>query len=133
MIAVTKVFEEDWQGTSSTDSEWICSNVEEVLQAVRRLNGRNKTLIELIVDEATYLTVGGGNEGRYVCYITSGEQMHNLVNPDALPGEQTVIVAGGQRGEYDAKLCCGIEEVMRAVQYFAAHGAPNPDQNWESA
>lgn len=133
MTVLKKVFEDDWEGTSSNNREWSCVSLEEVLEAVQRLNGRNKTLVELIVDDANYLTIGGGNEGRYVCFITAGEQMHNLLTPIMPSNERAMIVAGGQPGEYDGKLCCDIEAVLKAVEYFSACGEPNPEQNWEDA
>ena len=131
-MVVKKVFEDDWEGTRSNDSEWACVGINEVLQAINRLNGRNKTLVELIVDDAKYLTIGGGNEGRYVCYITIGQRMHNLLNPNAVPEGRVMIVAGGQQGDYEGRLCCNLEAVRKAVEYFAFHAKLNPDQNWET-
>jgi Immunity protein Imm1 len=101
---------------------------------LRRLNGTNRTIVALIVDDDRHLTVGGGNDGRYVCYVTSGGQILNLKNPAVGKEIKTVrIVTGGQAGEFPLDLCVDLGEVTLAAEYYAERGKPNPALAWEPA
>jgi hypothetical protein len=91
------LFEDDWQGVTSQDSEYQCESPQQIHEALSKLNGTNKTIVALIVDDDRHLTVGGGNDGRYVCYVTSGSHILNLKNPAVDKEIKTVrIVTGGQ-------------------------------------
>ena len=135
MLAVKRIAIDDWKGTNSHDRKWECTRVEDAEDAVRSLNGQNRTMVELRVDDTTYMTIGGGNEGKYVCYIESQtnsmQRFHNLCNCNAKPGKLVAVVAGGQRGEYKPRLCCDLTCVLTAVRYFVMHGLPAPDLEWD--
>ncbi len=131
MLKVQRLFEDDWSGLTSDDQEYACDTLDQAIQVVGKLNGANKTLIELIIDESTFLTVGGGNQGRYVCYATKGDEIFNLITANHQDNEQVIIVAGGQHGYYDPKLCVSLDEVSRAVEAFCIHGEMTKDQTWE--
>ena len=131
MIKVKRIFEDDWHGATSDDREFVCQGVDQATEAVARLNGVNKTLIEMIIDESAFLTVGGGNDGRYVCYVTIGDEIYNLISANQLHTKQVKIVAGGQHGFYDPDKCVSLDEVLKAVEFFVLDGQMNEDQNWE--
>jgi hypothetical protein len=97
------------------------------------LNGKNKTLIELIVNDDLFLTVGGGNAGRYVCYLTDNDTIFNLINPNSDDQQHISIVAGGQQGDFKSTLCINIDTIIKAVTYFSKNGRMSPDLTWEKA
>jgi outer membrane protein assembly factor BamB len=129
-----RLFEDNWQGVSSQDTEYPCESPEQVPEALSKLNGKNKTIVALIVDDDHHLTVGGGNDGRYVCYITTGNTILNLKNPAAGKGTPRVrIVAGGQAGDFPADLCVDLSQVRSAAEYYLENGQSNPALVWEPA
>ena len=129
-----RLFEDDWQGVRSRDTEYQCERPEQIHEALGKLNGKNKTIVALIADDDHHLTVGGGNDGKYVCYLTGGSQILNLKNPTIAKGTETVrIVAGGQAGDFAADLCVDLGQVTLAADYYWARGEPNPALVWEPA
>ena len=55
------VFEDDWQGAKSQDSEYQCERAEQIREDLSKLNGKSKTIVSLIADDDQHLAVGGGN------------------------------------------------------------------------
>jgi len=129
-----RIFEDDWQGVDSQDSEYRCERPEQIREALSKLNGKNKTIVALIADDDHHLTVGGGNDGRYVCYVTGGGRILNLKNPATDKERVTVrIVTGGEAGEFPLDLCVDLGQVTLAAEYYGERGKPNPALVWEPA
>ncbi len=133
-MKIERLFEDDWQGVISKDKEYKCISIDQIIAAIDKLNGENKTLIELIIDDDNFLTLAGGNEGRYICYITQNGSIYNLINTDYIRNDKTVlIVAGGQQGDFSARLCVKYDQTTKAAISYYQNGQKDPDLFWESA
>jgi hypothetical protein len=130
---VRRVVEDNWLGVRSNDVEYRCSDIEQIVAAIRKLNGRNKTSVYLQADGKMSLTVSGGNDGRYVAFLTIGidDEFYNLVDLRQPEGQMLDIVTGGQGGVFPAKQCVGLETALAAARQFAIDGSMSPSLAWE--
>ena len=130
-MKIKKIYEENWIGVTNGGKEYDCENINQVKTAIKNLNGNNKTMIELIVNEKLFLTIAGGNQGRYICYLTNENHIYNLVNLTKADGKQIEIVTGGQLGLYESKICLNINNIIKAADFFCDNADMNPNQHWE--
>ena len=100
--------------------------------AIRSLDGNRSTLMTLgIGDPVPHMAIGGGQDGRYIVYATSDNMVfYNLINPEAASGKYKLKV-GGQSANYDARMCIGLEEALKAGKTFAETGERDKDLHWE--
>lgn len=106
---------------------------DDIENAIRRLDGETCTLLILGIGdvEVPHMAIGGGEGGQYIVYTTPDNMtFHKLINPKAPPGK-CLLVAGGQRGSYDRKLCVGLEEALRAARTYAETGQQDSTLVWE--
>jgi hypothetical protein len=90
--------------------------------AIRELDGKSKTLVTLGVDDETYMTIGGGEAGKYVVSVTfDNVSFHNLVDLSK-PDSTEKLVIGGQEGIYPAKMCVDLLRCLLAARTFAESG-----------
>lgn len=106
----------------------------DVINAIHSLNGKDITMIDLFTRGEDYMTVAGGNDRRYICYITkgTGDEFLSLLNVDTNWNEKIEIIAGGNVGVYGGKHCLSLEMILKAVKYFAKYGTSHPDLLWET-
>ena len=130
---VKRIVEDDWSGVRSDDVETECDKIEQVVAAIKKLNGRNKTSVYLQADGEKSLTVSGGTDGRYVAFVTIriDDEFYNLVDPQQPPDQMLEVKTGGQMGAYPAKQCVGLETVLEAARQFAADGSISRSLSWE--
>ena len=129
---VHRIVEDNWSGVRNGEIEYECKNVEQVVAAIRSLNGRNKTSVYLRGNGPQSLTVSGGNDGRYVAFVTIGvdDEFYNLVDVRR-SGELLDVVTGGQMGKYPARECVGLETALDAACQFAIDGRMSPSLTWQ--
>lgn len=72
--------------------------LQQVLEAVHRLNGSSRSLISLNLEDGSTLMIGGSG-GAFVCTIESARQIIN-VTTESDPEEFVSLVVGGQEVEY---------------------------------
>lgn len=90
--------------------------------AIRELDGKSKTLVTLGVDDETYMTIGGGESGKYIVSVTFDNiNFHNLVELSKPDGTEKLVV-GGQEGIYPAKMCVDLLRCLLAARTFAESG-----------
>ncbi|VWB48503.1 hypothetical protein BLA6863_02199 [Burkholderia lata] len=79
------------------------------------------------------MTIGGGNDGRYVVFIASSfdAELLSLTTPEAPMEEAIELVAGGQRGSYPAQECVDRMTTAKAVAYFVSSGLADPQLCWQ--
>jgi hypothetical protein len=130
---VKRIVEDHWSGACSDDVEYECDNVRQVVAAIKKLNGHNKTSVYLQADGEKSLTVSGGNDGHYVAFVTVGvdDEFYNLVDLGQPEGQMLEVVTGGQRGTFSAKQCVGLETALEAARQFALDGSMAPSLAWE--
>ncbi len=110
---------EDSKGDEILSSDWL-----DIETAIRRLDGDSCSLVVLGIGEppVPHMAIGGGH-GRYIVYATSDNiTFYKAVDPNAAGGKCD-LVAGGQRGSHDLRLCIGLDEALRAAKAYAETGS----------
>lgn len=105
----------------------------EIENAIRRLDGDSCSLLILEIGPppVPHMAIGGGDQGRYIVYATlDNVKFHTLINPHA-PSGKCLMVAGGQRGDYDLQLCVGLTEALQAAKTYAESGQLDPELKWK--
>jgi hypothetical protein len=130
---VTHISVDRWVGPTDHGSELECSSVKDIVPAIRALNGHDRTNVILHCYGRKSLTIGGGNDGRYIVFVSvdTDREFYNLINPEALSQEELAVVAGGQTGLFPARQCLDLQAVLKAAKYFAKHGRMEPSLVWE--
>lgn len=100
-------------------------------QGIRELNGTTKTLVTLGADDECYMSIGGGEAGKYIVNITCDKvSFHNLVVPSK-PDAIEKLVVGEQEGNYSARMCVNLETALLAAQTFTVSGQLQISLSWE--
>jgi len=122
---------ENWVG--NTDQGTVIENPswQEIETAIIELNGKSKTLVTLGTDEETYMSIGGGEAGKYIVNVTfDNMSFYNLVNFSKSEQIEKLVV-GGQVGDYPEKMCMNLQTVLLATKTFAQLGKLEKSVNWE--
>ncbi|MCA1991367.1 MAG: hypothetical protein LDL41_04860 [Coleofasciculus sp. S288] len=122
---------EKWVGNRNEGE--LIENLDwsQIETAIRQLDGKSKTLVTLGADDETYMTIGGGESGKYVVSVTFDNiDFHNLVDLSK-PNETEKLVVGGQEGIYPAKMCVDLLHCLLAARTFAELGKLDPLLSWE--
>lgn len=122
---------ERWVGKRN-ESELIENpSWSQIEAAIRELDGKNRTLVTLGADDETYMTIGGGELGKYVVTVTFDNiSFHNLVDLSK-PDETEKLVVGGQEGIYPAKICVDLLQCLLAARTFAESGKLDELLSWQ--
>jgi hypothetical protein len=113
---------EKWVGNRN-EGEFIENpDWRQIEAAIRELKGKSKTLVTLGADDETYMTIGGGEAGKYVISVTFDNlSFHNLVDLTKPDGTEKLVI-GGQEGIYPAKICVDLLRCLLAARTFAESG-----------
>jgi hypothetical protein len=110
---------EKWVGNRNQGEFIEHPDWNQIEAAIRELDGKSRTLVTLGVDDETYMTIGGGESGKYVVSVTFDNiSFHNLVDLSK-PDETEKLVVGGQEGIYPAKMCVDLLRCLLAARTFA--------------
>lgn len=122
---------ENWVGNQD-ECELIESPTwSQIEQAIRELDGKSKTLVTLGADDECYMSIGGGESGKYIVNVTfDNVRFHNLVEPSK-PDAIEKLVVGRQEGNYSARMCVSLETALLAAQTFTASGELQISLSWE--
>jgi hypothetical protein len=113
---------EKWVGNTNKGKFIENPDWNPIEAAIRDLDGKSKTLVTLGVDDETYMTIGGGESGKYIVSVTFDNlSFHNLVDLSKLD-ETEKLVIGGQEGIYPAKMCVDLLRCLLAARTFAESG-----------
>ena len=127
---ISKFSVEDWEGNQNKGLLEPVGGWPEIETAIKELDGQRRTLVTLEADGETHMAIGGGTDS-YVVYLTfDNETFHYLVNPSNLDADKSLTV-GGQEGVYPAKLCIGIDAVLKAAKTFAELGTMEKSVTWK--
>ncbi len=120
-----------WVGNRN-EGEFIENpNWSQIEAAIRELDGKSKTLVTLGADDETYITIGGGESGKYIVSVTFDNiSFHNLVDLSKPDGTENLIV-GGQEGIYPAKICVDLLRCLLAARTFTESGKLDPLVCWK--
>jgi Immunity protein Imm1 len=128
MLAVTRMEGPEDYNPAELDNP-TCEDIE---AAIRRLDGDSCSLLILGIGNppTPHMAIGGGEHGRYIVYATPDNIVfHKLIDPDAGAGK-CLMVAGGQRGNYDLELCVSLTRALRAAKSYAETGGLDPTLTW---
>jgi hypothetical protein len=122
---------EKWIGNRN-EGEFIENpDWNQIEEAIRKLDGKSKTLVTLGVDDETYMMIGGGESGKYIVSVTFDNiSFHNLVDLSK-PDETQKLVVGGQEGIYTAKVCVDLLPCLVAARTFAESGKLDTLLSWQ--
>ena len=113
---------EKWVGSRNEGELIENPDWNQIEAAIRELDGKSRTLVTLAADDETYMTIGGGESGKYVVSVTFDNlSFHNLVDLSK-PDETEKLVVGGQEGIYLAKICVDLLRCLLAARTFAELG-----------
>jgi ssDNA-binding replication factor A large subunit len=132
MAFVRNIIADNWVGTKSNNKESTCRSVDEAIDAVKQLNGKNHTQVVMKGDGRT-LIIGGGNDGRYSVVLTEGDDQafYTLVDPKGNRDIEVTIVTGGQSGAFPGNQSVDLEAAIAAVRHFYNVGEPSPGLTWQ--
>jgi immunity protein Imm1 of predicted polymorphic toxin system len=106
-------------------------SVYAVNEAVRRLEGAERTLVTLQGPGTSHLAVGGSAATGMVVYATfDNDTFYQLTNPEAREDEIVEVVAGGQTGDYPARMVVGLSVALQAAEEFAEGGVLSSQLAW---
>jgi hypothetical protein len=106
-------------------------SVYAVKEAVRRLEGAERTLVTLQGPGTSHLAVGGSAATGMVVYATfDNDTFYQLTNPEAREDEIVEVVAGGQTGDYPARMVVGLSVAFQAAEEFAEGGVLSSQLAW---
>ncbi len=122
---------ENWVGNQDEGDLIESPTWSQIEQAIRELDGKSKTLVTLGVDDECYMSIGGGESGKYIVNVTfDNVSFYNLVDPSK-PDAIEKLVVGGQEGNYSAKICVNLETTLLAAQTFTLSGKLQISLSWE--
>lgn len=122
---------EKWLGNKNEGEVIANPNWNQIESAIRELDGNTKTLVTLGEDDENYITIGGGNGGKYIVSVTFDNlEFHNLVDLSKPPQTETLVV-GGQEGIYPAKMCVDLLRCLLAARTFAESKKLDSLLSWE--
>lgn len=133
-METVRVSEDRRVGVRDEGIEYDTSDMARALDAISNLNGRQRTVVSLQKGHLV-LTVGGGDDGRYIAFlaVNEDEQFFNLVDREADGAKQYEVTTGGQAADFPARQCIDLQAARTAATYFLMSGAMNPAQSWEEA
>lgn len=81
-----------------------------------------KTLVTLGADDEYYMSISGGESGKYTVNITFGNvSVDDLVYPSKSDAIEKLVV-GTPEGNYSARICVNLETALLAAQTFTVSG-----------
>lgn len=125
-LSIDKLVGNKDEGTFSENPTW-----QQIEATICELNGKNQTLVTLGSDEESYMSIGGGEAGKYIVNVTfDGVTFYNLVDRSQTDRVESLVV-GGQLGNYPAKLLANLDSVLLVAKSFAQTGKLEESLTWE--
>src|SRR5262245_12098072 len=75
---------------------------KQIEDAIRQMDGHGRSEVGVVADDETYLLLGGGADGRYVCQVENPDGSFVLCDPTQPEGE-VVPINDGQPSLYEAR------------------------------
>ena len=119
---------EDFDANEILNPSW-----PDIENAIRRLDADSCSLVVLGIGAppVPHMAIGGG-QGRYIVYATTDNlTFYKAVNPNG-GGGKCDLVAGGQRGSYDLRICVGLDHALCAAKTYAETGNLDASLSWET-
>lgn len=122
---------EKWVGNRNEREVIKNPRWSQIEAAIRELDGKRKTLVTLGADGEAYMSIGGGESGKYIVSVTFDNiDFQNLID-SSQPDATEKLVVGGQEGIYPAKMCVDLLPCLLAARTFSASGQLDRLLCWE--
>ncbi|EDV3055261.1 hypothetical protein HU71_004801 [Salmonella enterica subsp. enterica] len=127
-----KIFTDCWNKGKNNEYEAPLINKEQLLSSIKLLDGKNKTTVNIEIDDETNLLIGGGNEGLYVVTGNKDNKIYTALS-DVNPGSDFThtMIIGGQYTPIEIKYCVNKEMACQAAAFFFEENDFDPQLNWE--
>lgn len=123
---------DNWKGVVSNETTTHLVGSQQIITAIENLNGKEKTIVGISINDDIYILIGGRNEGRYVVTGNKGTAILNLINSSVSKTDNLIeIVAGGQAGMYETKYCINKETAIKAAITFFTSQSFDKILEWE--
>ncbi len=120
---------DQWRGVYCHSIDTPSPSEDDVLAAIRTLDGKIHTLVFLEREEGYNLSIGGGPD-LYICCIEEFGEFLTLT--DAGAGDKTImLVTGGQVGHFQERNCMPRELVERAALEYLRTGKRLRNVVWD--
>lgn len=130
-----RAYLDHWEYGIDTGRETLVPSWEQLKALILELDGDEQTLVTYGDENAgDYMAVGGGN-GRYICYLSYGDEEKILilfdesVPPDC--NEEVELVTGGQLGRFDRRECVSLPAVLTAAETYYRTHTPDAGLCWQ--
>jgi len=129
---ILSIVSDSWNGIHCREQQVQYPSEDDVLNAVRALDGLTRTLLAVNAADGSSITIGGG-PGHYVAYVSTNDEMcFNLLVDQEHSSGTVSLVAGGQEGDFPAEQVVKLDQVLRAVKFFYQAAGMDTDQRWRS-
>ncbi len=122
---------EKWVGNKNESSFIENPTWQQIEAAICELDGKTQTLVTLGADEDTYMSIGGGETGKYIVNVTFDNMTFYSLADRSQPEQIEELVIGGQLGNYPAKLCVDLPTTLLVARVFARSGELEGSVTWE--
>lgn len=108
----------------------------QVVDIVHKMDGEMLDLFLIVKDHLQYLAIGGGNDGRYMCFTKEGELANGgevcfNIDMPCCTNVDVALKVGGQWGDFPESMIVSIEDVRKICSYYLQHGTRHPDYQWK--
>lgn len=123
-----------WDGVRNTESVVTAPTWEMVSEAIKALDGNVRTLVMIVLQAPSHMTIGGGGDnGLYVVQATEdGARFQLATREDVTSSSDVTIRAGGQNGAFPARRCVDLDTALRAAHTFVETGQLEAAIRWEA-
>ncbi|MBD9402816.1 Imm1 family immunity protein [Comamonas sp. CMM02] len=104
-------------GVHGENEEILDASVDVAFAWLKKLNGKERTLLNIDRLDGSNLMIGGGPSW-YIVVLNDGRNNLTLKNSHGLEAELIELCAGGQYGEYPKSMCVDEDQVQQVVRQF---------------
>ena len=106
---------------------------QNVESAIQSMNGDQRSIVTLDAPDGSFMAVGGGENGIYVCFVvdSSGSELRLLGSPAASTG--TVGVYMGQQNIRSRREVADLATVLAVANLFAMEGELSANHQWSNS
>lgn len=126
----TSLVTNEWEGNRRVEHRVPAPSEKAIVDAIERLDARRLTSVFIEGEHPAYLSVGGGEHGRYIVFATFDTRCYiSLANQIELPGEESLRV-GGQETSFKRKFIVDRMMAIEAALTFARDGVLHEKYQW---
>jgi hypothetical protein len=132
-MALLEMTESRYVGVNDEGTTLEIDDARIAMDAVERLNGRDRSLVLLDDRNGQCLMIGGGNDGRYVISFAINIDEEIYIAADGTQDRDTMlkVVCGGQSGIFSARNCMQQEAALEAAREFVETASRSSKVVWE--